>query len=149
MGAKANTLKFVTFLVLVILTKNFDIEEIENVKSDCTTDCCRTLSDRQPMTYVYYQKTGKFVGGAGDYKIDTLGYSGQGKGYLNPDEECTPSIGPLPASVYKLAYCKNKMHETTDRPCSFYLDPQRPEEVCGRGDFFIHGCQCCTSGDDT
>ncbi len=101
------------------------------------------------MTYVYYQKTGRFVGGTGEYQIDTLGYSGQGKGYLNPDEQCTTNIGPLPASTYKLAFCKNMMHETTSRPCSFYLDPQRPEEVCGRGDFLIHGCQCCTPADDT
>lgn len=55
------------------------------VTSDCSTDCCRTLPDRLPMTYVYYQKTGRFVGGSGDFKIDTHGYSGQGKGYLNPD----------------------------------------------------------------
>jgi hypothetical protein len=107
------------------------------------------LSDRPPLVYTYYQRTGRFIGGTGEFKIDTKGYSGQGKGYLNPDEQCTPSIGPVPASTYKLSYCKNKMHETTDRPCSFYLDPQRPEEVCGRSDFFIHGCQCCTSGDDS
>ncbi len=41
------------------------------------------------------------------------------------------------------------MHEITQRPCSFYLDPQIPSEICGRGNFFIHGCQCCGSGDDT
>lgn len=86
------------------------MQEKEIVTSDCSTDCCRTLPDRLPMTYVYYQKTGRFVGGSGEYKIDTHGYSGQGKGYLNPDEQCTPSVGPLPASVYKLSYCKNKMH---------------------------------------
>jgi hypothetical protein len=79
------------------------------------------------MTYTYYQKTGRFVGGSGNFSIDTHGYSGTGKGYLNPDEQCTPAIGPLPASTYKLSYCKNMMHETTNRPCSFYLDPQAPE----------------------
>lgn len=41
------------------------------------------------------------------------------------------------------------MHQVTNRPCSFYLKPKRPVEVCGRDDFFIHGCQCCTTGDDS
>ena len=104
-----------------------DLLEVSNVKSNCQSDCCRTLPDRSPMTYTYYQKTGRFVGGLGDYRIQTLGYSGQGKGYLNPDQQCTHSVGPLPASTYKLSYCKNMMHETAQRPCSFYLDPQRPE----------------------
>jgi len=78
------------------------------------------------MTYTYYQKTGRFVGGSGLYRIDTHGYSGAKEGYLNPDYQCHPAIGPLPASIYKLGYCKNMMHETAQRPCSFYLDPQRP-----------------------
>ena len=30
------------------------------------------------MTYTYYQKTGRFVGGSGEFRIDTHGYSGQG-----------------------------------------------------------------------
>lgn len=38
------------------------------------------------MTYTFYQKTGRFVGGSGVYTIDTFGYSGQGEGYLNPDK---------------------------------------------------------------
>lgn len=119
-------------------------------KSNCELDCCRTLPDRPPMTYTFYQDTGRFIGGTGDSHIDTHGYSGRDKGYLNPDEECSPGdIGPLPASTYKLGYCKNVMHETTPRPCSFYLDPQAPDEICGRQDFFVHGCQCCTGGDDT
>ena len=41
------------------------------------------------------------------------------------------------------------MHENAQRPCSFYLDPMNPGDICGRGDFFIHGCQCCSSGDHT
>lgn len=115
-------------------------------KSNCELDCCRTLPDRLPMTYTFYQNTGRFIGGSGDFYIDTHGYSGRDKGYLNPDEQCTPGdIGPLPATTYKLGYCKNYMHETTQRPCSFYLDPQIPEEMCDRQDFFIHGCHCCTA----
>lgn len=40
------------------------------------------------MTYYYYQNTGKFRGGSGAYVINTMGYSGNGKGYLNPDYQC-------------------------------------------------------------
>jgi hypothetical protein len=63
--------------------------------------------------------------------------------------QCVVNTGPLPASTYKITYCKNVMHETTPRPCAFYLEPQKPSEMCGRSDFFIHGCNCCTPGDDT
>ena len=100
---------------------------VGSTSSDCTSDCCRTLPDRFPMTFVYYQKTGRLVGGQGEHAIDTLGYSGKGIGYLNPDEQCTPSVGPLPASTYKLSYCKNMMHETNQVPCAFYLAPQNPD----------------------
>ena len=75
-------------LILAVLTlSNLEKTPISDIieKSDCSTDCCRTLSDRLPMTYTYYQKSGKFVGGSGDFKIDTHGYSGQGKGYNNPE----------------------------------------------------------------
>jgi len=42
------------------------------------------------------------------------------------------------------------MHDPpVQRPCAFYLEPQRPSEMCGRSAFFIHGCQCCTTGDDS
>jgi hypothetical protein len=51
------------------------------------------------MTWYYFQNTGKFYGGSGDFKIDTYGYSGQGEGYLNPDYQCKID-GPLPASTY-------------------------------------------------
>jgi hypothetical protein len=118
--------------------------------SDCQTDCCRTLSDRPPMTYTFYQDTGRFVGGEGNAAIQTRGYSGHDEGFLNPDKQCAPGdIGPLPASTYKLGYCKNVMHEVTPRPCSFYLDPMLPDELCGRKDFFVHGCQCCGPSDDS
>jgi hypothetical protein len=40
------------------------------------------------------------------------------------------------------------MHETSHTPCAFYLDPQKPNEMCGRDAFFIHGCGHCTAADD-
>lgn len=100
------------------------------------------------MTYYFYQNTGRFRGGSGEWAINTMTYSGQGAGYLNPDMQCVVNTGPLPATTYKLGYCVNVMHETTQRPCAFYLEPQKPSEMCGRSAFFIHGCQCCTPADD-
>lgn len=94
----------------------------------CTEDCCNLGPARGPITYRYYQNTGRFRGGSGAYAINTLGYSGQGAGYLNPDYQCVLDVGPLPATVYKLTYCKNTMHDPpVPRPCAFYLEPQRPE----------------------
>lgn len=84
------------------------------------------------MTYHYYQNTGKFVGGKGDYKINTLGYSGQGEGYNNPAKQCEPYIGPIPATTYKLIACVNVMHQTVDRPCAFWVNPLKQAETCGR-----------------
>ena len=99
-----------------------------NSNQSCMEDCCYAGPTRGPMTYYYYQNTGSFRGGSGAYAIDTLGYSGQGAGYNNPDYQCVLDVGPLPATVYKLTWCKNTMHiPLVPRPCSFYLDPQRPE----------------------
>lgn len=74
------------------------------------------------MTYYFYQNTGRFHGGSGEYAINTMGYSGQGAGYLNPDLQCVVNTGPLPASTYKITYCKNTMHDPpVQKPCAFYL----------------------------
>lgn len=92
-----------------------------NANTSCTTDCCKTLTARAAQTYYFYQNTGRFKGGLGEWAVNTMTYSGQGKGYLNPDYQCVVNTGPLPATTYKLGYCVNVMHETTQRPCSFYL----------------------------
>eukprot|EP00919_Chromeraceae_sp_WS-2016_P017257 GHVR01041191.1.p1 GENE.GHVR01041191.1~~GHVR01041191.1.p1 ORF type:complete len:119 (-),score=4.58 GHVR01041191.1:302-658(-) len=99
---------------------------LKTSNASCIEDCCKSLPHRSAMTYHYYQNTGRIIGGEGNYYINTHGYSGQGKGYLNPDYQCVPNTGPLPASTYKLTWCKNVMHETVQRPCSFYLEPQKP-----------------------
>jgi hypothetical protein len=41
-----------------------------------------SLPDRPPMTYTFFQKTGKFIGGSGEYRIESYAYSGLGK-YVN------------------------------------------------------------------
>lgn len=99
----------VAILLAILMAIAVQDEEVA-VQSRCDEDCCRTLSDRLPMSFTYYQRTGRLVGGSGEFRIDTHGYSGQDKGYLNPDEQCTPFVGPIPASTYKLTACKNKMH---------------------------------------
>jgi hypothetical protein len=78
----------------------------------CTTSCCATLHTRPAMTYYYYQNTGRFKGGSGNYSINTLAYSGSGDGRNNPSKQCIVNIGPLPASTYKLETCVNVMHQT-------------------------------------
>jgi len=79
------------------------------------------------MTYYYYQNTGRLRGGSGEWAINTLAYSGQGSGYNNPSMQCVSNTGPLPATTYKMAYCKNTMHDPpVQRPCAFYLQPQKP-----------------------
>ena len=69
---------------------------------------------------------------------------------MNPQMQCVVNTGPLPAANYKIGDCINTMHDPpVTRPCSFYLDPQEPENMCGRSAFFVHGCQCCTEGNIT
>ena len=50
----------------------------------CLTQCCETLKSRTAQHYTYYQNTGHFVGGSGNWAINTHAYSGQGEGYMNP-----------------------------------------------------------------
>ena len=45
-------------------------------KGACLTECCQTLHARPAQTYTYYQNTGHFIGGTGEWHIDTHGYSG-------------------------------------------------------------------------
>ena len=56
----------------ILQTKNLLANE------SCTKSCCASLPSRPAMTYRYYQNTGKFVGGTGEYAINTRCYSGQG-----------------------------------------------------------------------
>ena len=144
-------LYLVFILCLAIAFPSLQEEATAVSNTSCTQDCCKVKanSSRSHMTYFFYQNTGRLRGGSGSYAINTKGYSGNGKGYLNPNYQCVSNVGPLPASTYKLAYCRNVMHDTVQRPCSFYLEPQKPSEMCGRDAFFIHGCNCCTSGDST
>jgi hypothetical protein len=101
---------------------DFILERRTNLGNDsCTKSCCASLPSRGAQTYHYYQNTGRFQGGSGNYAVNTHAYSGQGEGYNNPAKQCVSNVGPLPATTYKLASCVNVMHETVQRPCAFYL----------------------------
>lgn len=110
--------------------------------------CCSTLVERPTMTYTYYQNSGRFVGGTGDYAIETVGYAGNNtdtvQGRNNPEAQCVPNIGPAPANVYILAKCSDTMHKgTVITPCAFPMTPQDESLMCGRFAFWIHGCGSC------
>jgi hypothetical protein len=139
---------FALLVILIVLASAEDVHQVAD-NSSCTQDCCKSLAARPAQTYTFYQKTGRFRGGSGPWAIDVHGYSGQGSGYLNPDAQCIVNTGPLPANTYKLTYCQNIMHTTVQRPCSFVLTPQDESKMCGRNDFLVHGCDCCTPGDST
>lgn len=66
------TSKLVSFVDLFIQKSN------KTSNDSCTQNCCASLPSRAKMTYYYYQNTGRFRGGSGEYAIDTLAYSGQG-----------------------------------------------------------------------
>ena len=118
---------FTHTLIIILLIFTFNSAEINDniptANTTCTQDCCKSLPSRPAQTYTFYQKTGRLRGGSGAYAIDVHGYSGQGSGYLNPDEQCVVNTGPLPVNTYKLSSCQNIMHTNVTRPCSFVLTP--------------------------
>ena len=129
---KVIILAIICLLAVQTVAKTYPEQLIEKLYSyathlkasndSCTHSCCDSLPTRSPQTYHYYQKTARFVGGSGAYAIDTKCYSGAGTGLNNPDKQCVSNVGPLPATTYKIGYCKNTMHDPpVQRPCAFYL----------------------------
>ena len=93
--------------------------DLETNDDECTV-CCSKLTLRPQQNYTYYQDTGKFVGGSGEWAIDTHGYSGNSEGRNDPTKQCIHSVGPAPVGQYNLTGCKDTMHNATViRPCSF------------------------------
>ncbi len=87
------TLGFTLAILLssqALLPIPLDTENKSKLKENesCTEDCGKRLSPREPITYTFYQNTGRFVGGLGDYTIDTHGNSDQSAGYLKPEYQC-------------------------------------------------------------
>ncbi len=52
------------------------LQSSPNAKAGCLKACCETLKSRPQMHYTYYQNTGHFIGGSGEWAINTHGYSG-------------------------------------------------------------------------
>lgn len=114
---KVNNFILVTLFVLCQVSHchwldSSALSKFKDTNTSCTSNCCMSLKSRESQTYYFYQDTGRFVGGSPEYRIDTKTYSGTGKGYLNPDMQCTNHVGPLPATTYFVGGCLNKMaHE--------------------------------------
>lgn len=119
---------------------------------DCSV-CCSTLKPRSPLFYTYYQDTGRLVGGENEFAIETFGYSGMNtqtiNGRNNPEAQCISNTGPAPATLYELGTCRDYMHGTTIRPCSFPMIPLNETQMCGRFAMLIHGCECCSESNPT
>ena len=65
---KVNFIQIITIITVLGTTMaelSPFLRQLESVTSDCASDCCRTLQSRPPMTYTYYQKSGRFMGGSG------------------------------------------------------------------------------------
>ncbi|CAD8198102.1 unnamed protein product [Paramecium octaurelia] len=115
---------------------------------NCGQTCCQDLKTRAPMTFYYFINTGRFYGGSGDSQINTFGYSGAGKYRNDPTAQCLKNQGPAPANTYTIKTCQNTMHNPpVDRPCSFWIDGNDQDRMCGRTEIMIHGCACCTPSD--
>ncbi len=52
--------------------------KVQQEPSECGV-CCSTLSERPSMNFTFYLNTGHFVGGSGQWAVDTYGYSGNSK----------------------------------------------------------------------
>ena len=144
--------KLLLVICLLTASNTWSISQflgLETNDDECTV-CCSKLSSRPQQNYTYYQDTGRFVGGSGEWAIDTHGYSGSPAGRNDPTKQCIVSTGPAPAGQYNLSGCKDTMHnETVIRPCSFWMTPLDESKMCGRSGIMLHGCQCCTDGDTT
>ena len=143
------TIAGLTSMVLSHTSPNvFSVESSFKLQQGiCMQSCCQKLKSRPAQSYIYYQDTGHFVGGSGQYAVDTYAYSGLGDGYNNPSMTCT-EYGPLPPTKYRLAECVNQMHNPpVDYPCAFVLEPLDESKMCGQSGYLIHGCKACTEVD--
>lgn len=87
--------------------------------------------------YIYQQASGCFWQhtNQGNTKLG-CGYAGSyaGNGRNNPDKQCEPFVGPLPRGYYQIGYQKQ-----TPTRLSLPLTPYPSNDMCGRGNFLIHG----------
>lgn len=88
--------------------------------------------------WTYSQSTGEMI--RPDGALAAVGYAGgnEGKNPLgknNPDMQCVPDIGPLPRGFYT-------MQEPVEHRLGKFAIPLLPDksnDMCSRGGFYIHG----------
>ena len=100
-----------------------------------------TNSDKH---FTYEQATGRLFlteGGANDLFAE--GYSGSAAhgGKNNAHAQCEKDIGPLPRGRYTIGKPRKG-----PSPFSLPLTPAADNEMCGRGDFLIHGDSIAAPG---
>jgi hypothetical protein len=64
----------------------------------------------------------------------SIGYAGKGAAKNDPDQQCTPEIGPLPKGYYAI-----RAAEAHPRlgPVALPLNPDSSNQMCGRSGFYI------------
>lgn len=85
---------------------------------------------------IYEQHSGKIWTDDKSAIIDSLGYSGHGKGKNNPLMQNIKDVGPIPCGKY---YPKNPHHSDHTGPFTIDLIPFPDNEMFGRSEFKIHG----------
>jgi len=83
--------------------------------------------------YTFQQSTGKLFH---DGALTATGWAGQPPHKNDPNGQCEKNVGPLPRGKYAIgpAY-----HHPKLGPITMNLTPASSNEMCGRGDFRIHG----------
>src|ERR1700692_2709301 len=84
--------------------------------------------------HTYEITTGRWLDPSG--ALLTVGYSGNGDGFNNPEMEDVPNIGPLPEGIYLIGAPVNTVRHGPD---AMPLKPDVANVMYGRGDFMIHG----------
>ncbi len=86
------------------------------------------------MTWSYSQSTGKL---RHDGVMVTIGYSGNGKGLNNPNDQAIHYVGPIPQGLWDIgAMAADGGHMG---PNVLPLTPAAGTDTFGRDAFFIHG----------
>lgn len=80
----------------------------------------------------YEQKTGRLLH---DGVFVWQGYSGHEEGLNNPDMQAVKDVGPLPQGLYTIGMPYAHPHLG---PICMNLNPDKNNEMFGRGDFRIH-----------
>lgn len=86
------------------------------------------------MPWFYEQRSGR-IWRNNDPDL-TTGYSGAPGAINDPTQQHKIGIGPIPRGVYKILPAVN--HQRLG-PISMFLDPDKGNEMFGRGQFYWHG----------